>query len=288
MNFSFRIAAAATSPGSILVRIYEQVSAGSWTRTSQVFTPQMTPIPSAAVVYVAGSPAGCTANPCYLNSAGDGADGIGTGLKDAVEAVAASETGSHVIVLGSVALKDNAVKIDKQVSLEGSGAATLTTSGGSCANPVPMLEITAGGWLRGLTINGGGCTNRDLLVLNTPADYAIELNTLTGGDNAIHVTDNTGNITVRYNQIQGNSGYALIWEAGTAPSGLRLVANNIVQNRSGDPVECSAGAANPVANRSADHNYWGDLRLQQRLPTVRSIPASGWAPPSRLTPGSRR
>ena len=254
LNFSFRIAAAASSPGSILVRIYEQVSAGSWTRTSQVFTPQMTPIPSAGVVYVAGSPASCSANPCYLNSAGDGAGGIGTGLKDAVDVVAA---GSRVIVLGSVPLKGNTVSIDNQVSLEGSGAATLTSSGGSCDDP--MLEITAGGWLRGLTINDGSCAskNRDLLVLYTPADYAIKSNTLTGGADAIRVTDNTGNITVRYNQIQGNSGYALLWEAGAAPSGLRLVANNIVQNRSGDPVECSAGAANPVANRSADHNYWG-------------------------------
>jgi hypothetical protein len=252
LNFSFRIAAAATSPGSILARIYEQVSAGTWTRTSQVFTPQMTPIPTAGVVYVAGSPASCSANPCYLNSTGDGAGGIGTGLKDAVDAVA---PGSRVIVLGSVALKGTAVIINRQVSLEGSGDATLTSSGGNCTHP--LLEITTGGSLRGLTINDGGCTstNRDLLVVDTPAAYAIESNTLTGGKNAIYVKDNTGSLTVSFNQIQGNSGYALFWDAGAGAGGLRLVANNIVQN--GNPVECSAGAANPVANRIADHNYWG-------------------------------
>ena len=252
LNFSFRIGGAATSPGSILVRVFERLTDGTWRRTSQAFTPQMTPIPTAGEVFVAGSPALCSANPCYLNSAGDAVGGIGTGLKDAVDVVA---NGSKVIVLGSVALKGNAVSIDKQIGLEGRGDATLTSSGSNCDNA--MLEINAGGWLHALTVNDGGCTskNRNLLVLNTSANYVIQFSTLSGGADAIRVKNNTGSLTVRYNQIQGNSGYGLIWETGTAAGGLRVVANNLVQN--GNPVECSAGAANPVANRIVNHNYWG-------------------------------
>ncbi len=253
LSFDFRIAAGASAPGSVLVRVFEQTAPGTWTRSSQTFTPQMTPIPSAGVVYVAGDPASCTSSPCYLNSAGDLPGGIGTGLKDAIDAVAA---GSRVVVLGTVTLKGNAVRIDKQVDLTGSGDATLTASGG-CANP--MLEITAGGSLRSLNINDGSCASpdRDLVAVNTPADYTIQSNDLTGGAYAIRVTDNTGSLTVQYNQIRGNSGYALYWDTGGASGRLSMVANNIYQNRAGDQVDCSAGASGAVANRRVDHNYWG-------------------------------
>lgn len=252
LNFSFRISSTATAPGSVLMRVFELTSTG-WVRTAQVFTPQMTPVPPAATLYVASDAASCAGFPCYLNSSDDLPGGIGTGLKDAVDT---APTGARIVVLGTVAIKGNTVQVNRQVSIEGSGEATLTSSGG-CSNP--MLEFSAGGALRGLNLNDGSCTapDRTLVSVNSPADVIIESNDLTGGGDAIRVVNNTGNLTVRYNHIQGNSGYALYWGDNAPGGGLMMVANNVMRNRSGDPVECSAGGAAVAANRRIDHNYWG-------------------------------
>lgn len=254
LGFSFRMASTATASGSVLMRVFELTPTG-WTRTAQVFTPQMTPVPPTATLYVASDATSCTGSPCYLNSSDDLPGGIGTGLKDAVDAAPA---GARIVVLGTVTLKGNTVQINRQVSIEGSGEATLTSSGG-CNNP--MLEFSAGGALRGLNLNDGSCTapDRTLVSVNSPVDVTLESNDLTGGGDAIRVVNNIGNLIVRYNHIQGNSGYALYWGDGAPGGGLMMVANNIIRNRSGDPVECSAGATAVVANRRIDHNYWGGV-----------------------------
>lgn len=253
LGFSFRIARGGTVAGSVLMRVFEYSSGGTWTRTGQVFTPQITPVPPATTLYVAGSPGACTGNPCYLNSSGDFPGGVGSGLKDAVDA---ADAGARIVILGGVEVKGNAVQVNKALTIEGSGDATLTGSGG-CANP--LVEFSAGGALRNLNLNDGACTspNRTLVSVNSPADVLIEGNDLTGGADAIRVVNNTGNLNVRYNHIRGNSGYALWWDTGAPGGALNMVANNVMENRSGDPVECSAGASGVVANRRIDHNYWG-------------------------------
>ena len=153
LDLSFRLVATASSAGSVLMRVYERTantaSLADWTRTAQVFTAQLTPVAPGTTLYVADNASACTSNPCYLNSGGDFAGGIGTGLKDAVDVAPA---GAQIIVLGSVGLKGNTVRVNKSVTLKGSGDATLTASGGGCTNP--LLEISAGGTLSGLEYQG--------------------------------------------------------------------------------------------------------------------------------------
>ncbi len=256
LDFHFRIARTATAPGSVLMRVFEDTTgAGNWARTGQAFTSQMSVLAwTGSTAYLAGSPSACTQSPCFLNSAGDSAGGLGTGLRDAVDALPA---GGRIVVLGTVTLKGQSVTLNKPMTLEGESNAVLTTQDSLCANP--LLEVTAGLTLRGLTINDGACTSpsRTLILVNTANAVLIEGNDLVNGADAISVVNVGTSLTVRYNHITGNSGYALYWgSASSAP--LLLVANNLHQNRSGSAVECAAGASAPVANRLANHNYWGD------------------------------
>jgi hypothetical protein len=260
LNLSFRIARTATAPGSILMRVFE-LNAGAWTRTAQVFTSQLQVSPRAATVYVAADAAGCSALPCYLNSGGDQAAGLGTGLRDAIDALDGTQPNLRVVILGTVGLKSTPLIVDKLVNVEGSGDAALTAASGSACSPTAeLLRFTAGGALRGLNLNDGSCSganNRPLVVVDSPADVNIESNDLNGGADAIRVSGGgAGNVTVRFNHIRGNSGYALYWD-NTSSARLDLIANNVDGNRGGDPVECSAGASAANANRQADHNYWG-------------------------------
>jgi hypothetical protein len=260
LNLSFRIARTASSSGSVLMRLFEQ-NGGVWTRTAQVFTNQMPVVPRTTTVYVAADASGCGGQqPCYLNSSGDQAGALGTGMRDALDALDETQSGLRLVVLGTVGLKSTPLTINKSVSIEGSGDATLTASGSTCSAAAEMLRFTAGGALRGLNLNDGSCSaanNRPLVVVDSPADVLIESNDLTGGADAIRVTGSqAGSVTVRYNQIRGNSGYALYWD-NSSNAALTLVANNLDGNRSGDPVECAAGASAAVSNRQANHNYWG-------------------------------
>lgn len=256
LNFHFRIARSATTPGSVLMRVFEDTTgAGTWVRTGQAFTSQISVLAwTGSTAYIAASPSACTQVPCFLNSEGDAPGGVGTGLRDAIDALPA---GGRVVVLGTVTLKGQAVTLNKPLTLEGGANAVLTADGSVCSNP--MLEITAGATLRGLTINDGACTspNRTLILLNTPDAVLIESNDLLNGADAISVVNVGSSLTVRYNHITGNSGYALYW-GSTSSAPLVLVANNLHQNRSGSAVECAAGASAPVANRLANHNYWGE------------------------------
>lgn len=255
LGLSLRISSGATVSGNILLRVFERGASG-WTRSQQVFTPLTSVAPVASPAYVAATAAACDsamAKPCYLNSGGDLASGVGTALRDAIDAVAPN---SVIRVLGSYPIKNNAVTLNKALTLEGQGAATLTAEGSLCANP--LLEVTSGATIRNLTITDGACSspNRTLLAVNnSSADLLIESNTLTGGADAIAVTSANSAVTARYNEIAANSGYALWWSGGSGA--LNLVANNISANRSGDPVECGVGEAAVVANRKIDHNYWG-------------------------------
>ncbi len=249
LDFAFRIGSTATTGGSVLVRSFEQ-SSGGWTQANQAFY-SLTVAPTAETVYVANEAASCGINsPCYLNSADDLANGLGTGLKDAVDSHPIPAQPATIVVLGNYLVKSNTVLVDKPHTIQGSNNSAITYLGPVCNQPV--MKFTAGGTLRNLTINDGSCTtlDRDLVVVESPQDVLIEYNTLTGGRDAVRVLDYTGNVIVRYNHISGNTGYAIWRSPGIAAGAVNAVANNLFANRSGVQVECNDRGR-------VDHNFWG-------------------------------
>ncbi len=88
--------------------------------------------------------------PCYLNSGDDLAGGIGTGLKDAVDAGPVDGT---ITILGTYSIKSNSVTLNNPQILRGINDATLTYSGTACSNA--MLSVTSGATIRELNINDG-------------------------------------------------------------------------------------------------------------------------------------
>jgi len=251
LDFSLRIGNSATSNGSILVYTYIRGSAG-WPEypSHSDFVP-LSVTPTQSTVFVANDAAACSINqPCYINSGSDLLTGLGTGLKDAIDSPPNPAQPATIVVLGNYLVKSNTVRVDKPHIIQGQGDASITYSGQLCNQPV--LEFTAGGTLRGLSINDGSCTvlNRDLVVVNSPEDVLIEYNDLTGGQDAIRVLDQTGDALIRFNHISGNSGFA-IWRSTGIPSGVvTAVGNNLFANREGAQVDCN--------NRgSVEHNFWG-------------------------------
>ncbi|HNT53513.1 MAG TPA: hypothetical protein PKG95_02310 [Anaerolineaceae bacterium] len=248
LSFGLRIGSTATTTGSALARVYEY-DGSTWPQTQQSFLS----IPVAAVsanVFVANDAAACSVNsPCYVNSGEDLIGGIGTGLKDAVDAQLAATT---ITVLGSTLIKSQSVAINPTypLTIQGFGGAHLTYAGVDCTRP--MLTINGAVTLRNLTVDDGGCSapSRDLMEVNSAQPVVIESNDLVGGANAVHLLDGTGNLTVRFNHIQGNSGYGVLRDAGTGTGLLDIQANNIFGNRNGAQVECNLRG-------QADHNYWG-------------------------------
>ncbi len=247
LNFGFRIGGAATLGGSVLVRVFEQSGPGTWVRTSQTFS-SIPLVPSAENVYVANDASTCGINsPCYVNSAEDLPGGIGTGLKDALDSRSLPTT---ITILGNYLIKDNTVLVNSADILQGGPSASLSYNGTLCTQP--MLKLTAGAKIRNLVIRDGNCSSvsRDLLVIESTSPVLIERNTLTSGKDGIQVTDaNTANLIVQFNQVTGNSGYA-IWLGPANTGTLDAVGNNFYANRSGNQVECNS-------HGKVDHNYWG-------------------------------
>ncbi len=105
---------------------------------------------------------GCSGyNPCYLNSGDDLANGIGTGLKDAVDA---SLAGWVINIHGNYLIKSNTVVIDKALLIQGDGNDSLTyNSTAACGNA--MLLVSDGATIQKLNINDGICVtpSRDLI-----------------------------------------------------------------------------------------------------------------------------
>ncbi len=270
LNLSFRISPAGTGGGFLLMRVFALNSSDTWVKSSEYFTPSRISLAArSASVYVASDPSACSASPCFLNSSGDFANGLGTGLKDAVDALDVTQPNLKVTVLGTVALKGNPVLIDKSISLagSGSGAALTVQTGSTCSAANPLLILTAGGSVQNLALSDGSCsstTDRPLIKIKSTDPVSILSNTLSGGADAIQVGDSSGDnlgaVTVRYNQITGNSGYGLKWTdvaGSTSTVKLDLTANNIFSNRSGVQVDCAVGTSSAHPSRFAEHNYWG-------------------------------
>ncbi len=273
LQAAFRLAKDATGSGKVLVRLFENASTG-WTRTQQATSPSiaLAPAPSVptAAVYVASSAADCNTfaafATCFVNSADDLPGGLGTGLKDAIDA---RPEHSVIIPLGQYMIKSNTVTVDKAVILEGVVGSTVTYGGNTCSNS--MLLLTRGASINNLEVNdGSNCPagHRDLIEVNSPDGVVIEYNHLTRGNRAIWVHDNNGGVTVRYNQIDQNAAQAVFWEGAQSAAPLEVVGNNLVNNglatsnaANGTLIDCGTGATAALPARKAEHNYWGGLAV---------------------------
>jgi len=201
-------------------------------------------------VYVASNAEACGSHkPCYINEDGvDGANGTGTGLRQAVVDL---NQGDEIIILGNYTIKDHAVLIDKNLTIRGDENGQISYIGDDCS--MPMLIIKAGGSLQDLWISSSSCTggSRDLLSINTTQDLKIEHNTLQNGNRAIDIIPSDGVVTVAFNQITNNQDYALYQQTGSGTGSVEILANNIFANRPGVQVNCNGGGF-------ADHNFWGE------------------------------
>jgi len=248
LEFALQIHKAAEIDGYIKIKVLEPNSADAWQVTGGDSTP-ITVAALAETVYVAGFPSDCDDfQPCFLNSADDLDDGLGTGLRDAIMAV---NEGDEILILKDYAIKDRAVLVDKNVNLSGYDNALITFIGSECAQP--MLLFTQGGSLSELTINDGNCfsPSRNLVEIDSPEGIAIEKNTLVFGDHAVYVHDQAGDVTVAFNHIVNNDSYAVFRATGNAPGEVNIYANNIISNRSAYQVRCNGRG-------TANHNYWGE------------------------------
>jgi hypothetical protein len=251
LDFYLRIPASATKSGFIMVNVQENISS-NWTTTQQGFT-NIQIAPASNNAYAANASGDCGSHsPCYINSGDDLADGIGTGLKDAIDASPANST---VTILGNYSIKDKAVLLNQNMILQGIGNSKLSYSGSACVLSEPMLTIAAGVTIQNLTIDDGGCGSpgRDLISINGSANDSIliQSNDLSGGQNAVVLQNNNqGNATILFNQITGNSSYGVLSQSSKGT--LAVVANNIFGNQNGTQVDCGTNG-----NGTADHNYWG-------------------------------
>lgn len=246
LNLGFRIARTAPSltNGSLVIRVLEW-DGSTWVQTDQTFI--SVPVQStAASVYAANDAASCGSfSPCYLNSATDRESGMGSGLKDAVDALP-----STITILGNYQIKSQTVLIDQPVTIQGLNDSRITYVGSACVNPV--INLTAGVTLRDLTITDGTCTspNRDLVAVDSAQNVFIEYVDLLNGLDALKIANNTGSVSMRFSQALNNTGYAVYRVAGGASGSVLVTGSNLYGNRTGVQVDCGLAG-------SADHNFWG-------------------------------
>jgi|GEM_PF-1323896 len=246
-EFALRINKTTTITGDI--RLFSFQYDGSAWQALPTVTTLTYPVSSAnAFSYVASSAANCIGyQPCYLNSGDDLANGIGTGLKDAVDA---SPTDGTITILGAYNIKGNSVTLSNPQTLRGINDSSLGYSGTTCANA--MLLITGGATVKELNITDGTCTSpsRDLILINSASDVTLEYNNLLNGKDAISILDNTGNVSVRFNHITGNAGYGILRASGTGIGTVKAVANNIYSNLGSYQARCNNKG-------EVNYNFWG-------------------------------
>ncbi len=252
IEFTLNIHSSTNVVGDITVKVFQANATGStWQETHQ-FSQSIAVATLDNTAYVAETPAACGSfSPCFVNSGDDLPDGLGTGLRDAVNALSAN---GQIMILGDYPIKSHTVTIDKSLTISGHDDALLTYIGVTC--DAPMLTFTNGATLQDMAINDGNCVSpsRNLIEIDSPANATIHHNTLMYGQNAIVVRDNAGNVSISANHIVNNLNYAVLRETGSASGNVFLVGNNIFNNRNGYQVNCNN-------HGSGDHNYWGDSHL---------------------------
>lgn len=213
-------------------------------------------------LYVATTNSLCGSyTPCYPNSAVDEANGVGTGLRDAID-YARDEGLTDVVIniLPPYELKSNAVSINYPVTINGLNGGWISNASTSCDQP--MLSIETAATIRNIEL-ADQCDSSpvDLIAINSPGDVIIEHSTLRNGANAIRMQGNTGNILIQFNQIDSNASYAVLRDSQPVNTGrLDIIGNNIQGNSASLQVECASSALGSV-----DHNYWGDGVLPEQV-----------------------
>lgn len=248
LDFYFRLGNSADMDGSALVKVYEK-NGTVWSQSEQSFM-FLSVVPVSNSVFVAQSAEICADDsPCYVNSKDDLTSGIGTGLKDAIDAVA---DGSVIQIKGDYPIRSNTVVVDSIVTIQGIQNASITTESLSCSQP--MLSLTNAITLENLSINDGSCTlqNRDLIVIDSIQPINIVSNNITKGKDAISIVNNADKINVQFNNLTNNSGFAILKPNNSGTGQIIATANNILNNRSGAQVSCSSPDLGLM-----DHNFWG-------------------------------
>jgi hypothetical protein len=232
-----------STSGDLLVRVYanDVLIDGGFTQTINV-------ISAGANAFTAANKAACGTNaPCYVDSAGDQAGGLGTGLKDALDAAPADGSGT-VTLLGANTVKANTVKVAQSVTLKGATGASLISQASDCSQP--MLELDQAATLTSMLVDASACPkpSRDLILINN-ASANLTNSTLTGGANGVTIQNSSGSVVIHFNQISGNLGDAIV-NKSSGSALLSVVANNLFDNDGAHELVCINGDM-------VDHNYWG-------------------------------
>ena len=259
--FALNIHPSADSNGYVRVKIFQVDSAGTkWVETTKpadAFSRSISVTSLRRTAYTAELPGDCgELKPCFVHSGDDQPGGQGTGLYDAIQALKA---GGEIFILKDYRVKTYPLIVTKNLTINGYNAESMLTSINSseaCANS--LIHYQSGGVLRGLKINDGNCSasgSRTLVEIDSSQSVTIQNSTLTSGDVAIHIHDNTGAVDIAFNEITNNLDYAILIDPGASnPSRVNIYANNLLKNGASVQVNCNSSGM-------ADHNFWGEGEL---------------------------
>ena len=261
IKFALNILPKADRKGHVRAIIFQLDSTGTnWVETTNPADAFFQFIPVAPLnqtAYTAELPSDCSAlKPCYVHSGDDKPGGQGTGLYDAIQALKA---GGEIFILKDYRIKTYPLTVDKNLTIKGYDAESMLTSINSnqaCGNS--LIQYHSGGVLRGLKINDGNCnasSSRTLVEIDSSEQVTIQNSTLTSGDVAIQIHDNTGAVDIAFNEITNNLDYAVLVDPGTSsPGRVKIYANNLLKNGVSVQVNCNSGGI-------VDHNFWGEGEL---------------------------
>src|SRR5690606_24252012 len=112
---------------------------GVWVETSNASLALTLSSSQGTSAFVAADSGACSLKtPCFINSGDDLTGGLGTGLKDALDALPSGSSSVPVTIniLGTYPIKSNEVLLNRPYFvLQGSGTSTLTSSGTICSAP---------------------------------------------------------------------------------------------------------------------------------------------------------
>ncbi|MBG0771144.1 MAG: hypothetical protein H0S82_05510, partial [Anaerolineaceae bacterium] len=130
LDFALNIDSSAATAGNIRVLVFETNSSGVWGNTLNYPSSTFTVAAHTNSVYVGNTAADCGIHsPCYVNSGDDLDTGLGTGLRDAVNAASA---GDAIQILGDYPVKNKSVLVDKVVEIMGVDDAKIYYPGTVC------------------------------------------------------------------------------------------------------------------------------------------------------------
>lgn len=202
-------------------------------------------------IFVAENQSQCQGrSQCFYNDAPDTIEA--TALQKAVNFARENNLeGANIHILAPYEIKTQMVIVDFPVNLIGENGGWLSTSSSNCSQP--MLKIQDKVVIKNIYISDGNCSSpsRDLIYIDSDQPVLIEHSTLELGSNAIVQKNNSGNLTIRFNDIKNNNNYAVLSENTEISSSLVVVANNIFGNGNQEQVVCQKDS-------SVDHNYWGE------------------------------